>query len=180
MKTLTIQNFVRPIIHLGYQDHIFVKYGHNGEIPMFDASKLIDDYIKREKIKRITDDYVPVTFYRAVDDTLIEPVNSMYNKGYLYFDLFQSLINSTGHPDRLNRFGLLDSIYSDENYSEELISNLGAMILSLFADTNGVFPIRVDSKDRSIKGNVATFILKAAAKAEKAVEFILQKGGQNA
>lgn len=91
--------------------------------------------------------------------------------------LFHEMIHSTGHPSRLARFSVGDRP-SEASYSkEELVAEIGAAMLMAAAglsDDIAQSASYVDSWLKVLKGDVF-MVVSAAAKAQKAVDFILGK-----
>jgi antirestriction protein ArdC len=95
-----------------------------------------------------------------------------------YVTLYHELIHSTGHSKRLNRFAdNVDSgIFGSESYSkEELIAELGAAFLCARTkiDNRQVKQSAgyIQSWLKALK-NDSRFVIHAASKAQKAVDFV--------
>lgn len=124
-------------------------------------------------------------FYDSEIDTAVCPTREQYEKrGDYYHTIFHELTHSTGHPDRLNRKTLQGQAASGkEDYSaEELCAEIGAAYLCGIAG--------IDSRDQTeqsaayLKGWIKflsddkkAFVI-AAARAEKAVNYILSKSSE--
>jgi antirestriction protein ArdC len=144
--------------------------------------EVVSDYLKRENIalQRIVRHSVP--FYSPKKDLISITDHALYenNEEYL-MTLFHELIRSTGHPKRLKRCEVGSSIFGSQEYSlEELVAEIGANFLSAETDVKPDFLNSVGY----IKGWIPKlkehprWIVSAAAKAEKATEFILGGGAE--
>ncbi len=144
--------------------------------------ELTDDYLRRESIELDTDHFNPVAMYSPGKDSITMPDRSIYTCNDEFFmTLFHEMAHSTGHPKRLNRFEVSSSKYDFDGYClEELVAEIAANFLS--AET-GINPDFFNSL-AYIKGWIPSlkehprWIVSAAAKAERAVEYIL-KGGMS-
>ena len=143
-------------------------------------NEVVSEYLKRENItlQRISQHSVP--YYSPNKDFISITDHILYKSNDEYFmSLFHELTHSTGHPKRLNRFEVGNTVFGSQDYSlEELVAEIGANFLS--AET-AIKPDFLNSVGY-IKGWIPQliehprWIVSAAAKAEQAVEYIL-KGG---
>lgn len=118
-------------------------------------------------------------FYTPHDDIISLPVEKDFESSTAYYaTLFHELIHSTGHPSRLNRSSLTEKegYGSDPYCKEELIAEIGAAFLCGHV---GILDRTIDNTAAYIQGWLKklqadnTLVVKAAAQAEKAVNFIL-------
>ncbi|MCX6272219.1 MAG: zincin-like metallopeptidase domain-containing protein [Bacteroidetes bacterium] len=122
--------------------------------------------------------------YNITLDTVNMPKQDWYSSlDQYYTTLFHELVHSTGHPSRLNRFSTgAHSSFGKEEYSkEELVAELGASFLAEVAGLklnveNAAAYIR--SWSEKLRDNTS-WIVWAAARAEKAANFILGKPQHN-
>ena len=118
--------------------------------------------------------YIP-----TLDQIRIPGVGDFHSASVYYATLFHELVHSTGHTSRLNREGIFEAKRSDKiRYSkEELIAEMGASFLCAFSGienldlTNNSVAylqswLQVFKQDK-------TMVVKAASRAQKAVDFIL-------
>lgn len=121
--------------------------------------------------------------YVITSDTVAIPAPTLYENIEAYYSaLFHELVHSTGHPRRLMRFGSEDGPLGDnESYSlEELVAEIGASFLC--AET-GILPMTIANNSAYIANwlkvleDNRSFIFRAAAAAQKAVDYI--HGGGN-
>lgn len=97
-----------------------------------------------------------------------------------YSTLFHELVHSTGHEQRLNRASLAESngFGSDPYCREELIAEMGAAFLCGQAE---IVERTIDRSAAYIKGWLervrqdSSLIVQAAAQAQKAADFILNR-----
>ena len=119
-------------------------------------------------------------FYNPRNDLVNVPKLSQYKKSEQYYcTLFHELVHSTGHESRLKREEITKNIirFGDLDYSkEELVAEIGAAFLCGHGHIE--LPI-IDNSAAYISGwlrklkNDKKFIFDAAAKAQKAVNYIL-------
>lgn len=101
-----------------------------------------------------------------------------------YSTLFHEITHATGHQSRLGRKSILEPSYfgSHEYSKEELVAEMGAAFLCGFS---GIENITIENSAAYIAGwlkalkNDKTLLVHAAAQAQKAADFILnRKGGE--
>jgi antirestriction protein ArdC len=121
----------------------------------------------------------PDAFYLPKEDTINMPKMKTFksSEGY-YGTLFHELIHSTGHQNRLGRKELYENPkYGTEMYSlEELVAEIGACYLNSYCglpitdmSNNAAY---IDSWLSVFKGDTK-ILIRAASKAQQAVEYIL-------
>ncbi len=101
------------------------------------------------------------------------------DKAY-YGTLFHELTHSTGHPSRLNRKGVTETVeFGSRTYSqEELVAEMGAAFL---CGETGILDIQIDQTAAYIDGwlrslrNDRKLVVTAAAQAQKAADYILDR-----
>jgi len=113
----------------------------------------------------------------ALDTVVVPKLEAFQNNESYYSVLFHELAHSTGHKSRLNRKEFSENKFGDEDYSkEELTAELTAAFLSA---TTGIEQKTLPNSAAYIKGwlkalkNDKTLLLKAAAQAQKAADYIL-------
>ena len=122
-------------------------------------------------------------YYHPVYDFINMPPIELFKTSELYHSiLHHELIHSVGHPKRLNRFEHNEiSAFNSINYSkEELIAEIGAAFLNghtgiLNEDTLNDSAAYIQGWLNKLR-NDKKFIVEASAKAQKAVDYILNKG----
>lgn len=144
------------------------------------ADKVVANYIKREGIVLHNDKPSNRAFYRPSDDMIVTPMISQFEETAEYYStLFHEITHSTGHESRLKRLTKM-AAFGSENYSkEELVAEMGAAYLctTLGIDTDKAFKnsaAYIQGWLRALK-NDSKMIVRAAAKAEQAVNYILNK-----
>ncbi len=119
-------------------------------------------------------------FYRPQEDLInVPPIEQFETAENYYATLFHEAIHSTGHPNRLNREGVAQfDRFGSERYSlEELVAELGASFLCGLTGIDRE-PI-IENTAAYIQGwlkklkDDKQFIFKAAAEAQKAVDYIV-------
>lgn len=118
-------------------------------------------------------------YYQPRNDTINLPKMESFNSSNEYYSTyFHELVHSTGHPKRLNREGITESInFGSHCYSkEELIAELGASFLNGQAGIlNHVVKNSANylqSWLNKLRGD-KKLIVTAAGKAQKAANYIL-------
>ena len=118
-------------------------------------------------------------YYHPFYDYINMPKIEKFDSSESYYDvLFHELVHSTGHQSRLNRkeVVMLKSNGADEYSFEELVAEIGSSFLNSIA---GIDQSQFDNNVAYIKGwlaklrNNKRFVIDAAVKAQKAVDFIL-------
>ncbi len=120
-------------------------------------------------------------YYQPFHDFINMPKMSAFIDSESYYDtLFHELIHSTGHKSRLDRKELpfMKSLGADAYSLEELIAEIGACFLAPIA---GIVDLHFDNNVAYINhwlGKLkddSKFIIYASAKAQKAVDYILNE-----
>ena len=120
-------------------------------------------------------------YYNPTQDVVMMPQMKQFkNSAQYYGTLFHELVHSTGHPSRLNR--LKKTKFGEKDYAfEELVAELGAVYLSglagfLYDNIKNSAAYLKSWKSRLIKNmqDDDRFIVMAASKAQKAVDFITE------
>lgn len=113
----------------------------------------------------------------ALDEVVVPELCQFRNKAEYYSALFHELTHSTGASSRLDRFKGASKFGSGVYSKEELIAEIGASLLCAHcgidnseAADNSVAYLR--SWLKALRDDV-TLIVSAAAKAQKAADFIL-------
>ena len=141
------------------------------------AEAIITEYVKREgvKLNHIEGDRA---FYQPSTDSITLPLMAQFTETAEYYGTaFHEMVHSTGHTKRLNR---LDdtAFFGSESYSkEELVAEIGAAALVNHAGLETAKSFHnsaayVQNWLQALK-NDKRFIVSAAGKADKAVEYIL-------
>lgn len=146
------------------------------------AERVVAEYVQREELKLFVEQS-DRAYYRPSTDEVHVPLMKQYDVVEEYYStLFHELTHSTGHAKRLNRKGIAGvAHFGDENYSkEELVAEIGAAFLckAVGIDSDKAFNnsvaylqgwLNVLRKDKKL-------IVTAAARAEAAAKYILNKG----
>ncbi len=147
--------------------------------PIEAADKVIIDYITKEHItfEEIASNKA---FYSPSSDRVVVPLKEQYqNANGYYSTTFHELTHSTGHKTRLDRLKTgMDAAFGSETYSkEELIAEIGsASILNILGiETPQTFKNSAAYIQNwlQVLKNDNKFIVSAAGKAEKAVNYIM-------
>lgn len=122
-------------------------------------------------------------FYSPVMDYINMPAIKFFENPETYHAiLFHELIHSTGHATRLSRIEIIENQpFGSDSYSkEELTAEMGACFLTNLAGIQS--DELIDDSAAYIKNwltvlkNDKKFVIEAAGKAQKAVNYILKKG----
>jgi antirestriction protein ArdC len=141
------------------------------------AESIIADYAKREglTIEHVEGDSA---YYQPASDKVVLPLLKQFTETAEYYGTaFHELVHSTGHMNRLAR---LDSMafFGSEAYSkEELVAEIGsaALVHHVGLETSHSFRNSAAYLQNwlTVLKNDKRFIVSAAGKADKAVDFIL-------
>ncbi len=143
------------------------------------AARIMKEYQDKNNLKVLH--HEQRAFYSPALDIINMPDPLSFDNAVNYCTtLLHEATHSTGHSKRLNRPGIQHVNFGSETYSfEELVAEMGASFLSGHA---GIF--QEDVKDQAasyIKGwlralnDDKTMVIKAAAQAQKASDYILNK-----
>ncbi len=142
------------------------------------CEKVINDYIAREGITVERDAFSNRAYYSPSTDTIRMPTLSQFEDSKKFYGTFyHELVHTTLAKSRLNR-DISTSFFGSESYSrEECIAEIGSCLL---CNHTGINTAEIfDNSVAYIQGwlkalkDDKNMILYAAAKADKAVEFIL-------
>jgi len=145
--------------------------------PISQCEKIVSNMPKRPVIKHNE----PRAYYSPMSDFVNMPKQTLFesNKEY-YSTLFHELTHSTGHSSRLDRKGVTNLCrFGSTNYSkEELVAEMGACFL---CGHTGIENKTINNSASYIKSwlshlrNDNKLVIHAAAAAQKAADFILNK-----
>ena len=119
--------------------------------------------------------------YYKETDTIGMPLLNLFDGSEEYYStLFHEVTHSTGHPKRLDREGIRDMVsFGSTNYSkEELVAEMGAAFL---CGLTGIENKTIDNSAAYVKSwlkklhDDKKFVIIAAAQAQKAVDYILNR-----
>jgi antirestriction protein ArdC len=123
-------------------------------------------------------------YYTPLSDTVVVPsLNSSTSSEGYYSTLFHELAHSTGHENRLNRKELVNSDgFGNTNYAkEELTAEMTAAFLCAIT---GIHQPTIANSAAYIQNwlkalrNDKTLIIKAAAQAQRAADYIMSVGNE--
>jgi antirestriction protein ArdC len=144
------------------------------------CERVIDNMPLRPKLNLNGDQ----AYYIPKMDVVVVPALKKFksNEGY-YSTLFHELAHSTGHETRLNRKELLEAskqgspTYAKEELTAELTAAFLCAITGIQQETIQNSAAYIESWLSALK-NDKTLVLKAAAQAQKAADFILNASNQ--
>lgn len=168
------------VFHIDQCENIKPKYTRElteSANPDATAESLINAYIAREGVT-LEHQEGNRAYYTPATDTVVLPLMKQFAESAEYYSTaWHELVHSTGHMSRLAR---IDSpaAFGSESYSkEELIAELGASALVHHCGLETPSSFRNNTAYiqnwLSVLKNDKRFIVTAAGKAEKAVNFIL-------
>lgn len=153
------------------------------EESLLEAENVIAGYIGREGIRLENTEESDNAFYSPATDRIVVPRKSQYKNIHEYYStLFHEMVHSTGHEKRLNRLETgKAAAFGGQSYSkEELVAEIGsaAILNTLNIEVPETFQNSVAYIQSWLKvlKNDCRFIVSAAGKAEKAVDYILVAG----
>lgn len=172
------------VLRYYYVYHISDVEGLESKLPKFEnnpieeAERIIDNFKEKPQIMYVEPGsayYVPL-----LDYINIPPIDRFKKVEEYYSTLFHELVHSTGHKKRLNRFAeekiQLASFGSADYSREELVAEMGAAML---CGSCGIENITIENSVAYIQSwlkvlkNDKTFVIRAAALAQKACDYIL-------
>lgn len=148
--------------------------------PIDQAKSIVNEYFSRNNSPKFTRK-VGIPCYIPSEDRVCMPkINDFINSEEYYSTFFHEMVHSTGHNDRLKREAVNKKIsFGNNDYSkEELVAEIGASMLSAEARIDTV---TIDNSASYIDNwlqqlrNDKTLIVKAAQKAQKATDYILNR-----
>lgn len=148
--------------------------------PIKKAENIMKGYTTHEKIK-ISRGRSDSAYYSPAHDKIVLPALKYFKNSEAFYDTaFHEMVHSTGHKTRLNRFAdEKTAAFGKEEYSkEELVAEIGSAALANYAgtateDTERNNTAYIQGWLKPLKNDVK-FIVNAAGKAEKAVDYILE------
>lgn len=143
-------------------------------------NEVITDFLQRENISLQVANRRIIPYYSPSKDLIKITDKSLYkNTDEYLMTLYHEMIHSTGHPKRLKRFDVGIIKFASQDYSlEELAAEIGANFMCAHT---GVSPNFLNSVSY-IKEWIPhlkehpRWIVSAAAKAQKAAEYIMRGG----
>lgn len=148
--------------------------------PIEKADKIIKDYVNREHID-FEECASDKAYYSPTRDCVVVPRKEQYKFINEYYSTtFHELVHSTGHKNRLDRLATgANAAFGSETYSkEELVAEIGsANIMNLLGiETTKTFrnTVAYIQSWLQVLKNDNRFIVSAASKAEKAVDYIIR------
>ncbi|NNV53879.1 ArdC family protein [Limnovirga soli] len=149
----------------------------NDNQPLLTCELIVENMPNCPRIEHNTQEayYVP-----SLDYINMPKITSFITSEAYYGTLFHELVHSTGHAERLNRKEVCENAdFGTEPYSlEELVAEMGACYLKSHA---GIINADLSNNAAYIKGWLDVFkgdkrfVIKAAGRAQRGVEYILQK-----
>ena len=141
------------------------------------AEAIITEYIQREGVTlehRAGDS----AFYQPATDRIVLPLLDQFAETAEYYGTaFHEMVHSTGHAKRLARLDTTANFGGEEYSKEELIAEIGSAALVHHAglETSASFRNSAAYVQNwlTVLKNDRRFIVSAAGKADKAVEYIL-------
>lgn len=145
--------------------------------PIEEAERIASNYKDAPPVKH---DDKGRAYYSPSDDYINLPDTTQFDSEAEYYStLFHEMVHSTGHDKRLSRFkGQKNAAFGSQDYSkEELVAEIGAAMLcgtcrieNRTIDNSAAY---IASWLKKLKDD-RTLIVSAAAKAQKAADYILQ------
>ena len=168
------------VFHIDQCEGITAKHTQMNQTPANPdqtAEAIITEYTKREGIA-LENREGDAAFYQPTTDRIVLPLLKQFKETAEYYSTaFHEMVHSTGHMKRLARLDTTAN-FGSENYSkEELVAEIGSAALVHHAglETSSSFhnsAAYVQNWLQALK-NDKRFIVSAAGKADKAVNYIL-------
>ena len=141
------------------------------------AEAIITEYVKREDVT-LEHCEGDAAFYQPAADRIVLPMMKQFTETAEYYGTaFHEMVHSTGHMKRLARLDTTANFGSEEYSKEELVAEIGSAALVNHAGLETSKSFRnsaayVQNWLQALK-NDKRFIVSAASKADKAVNYIL-------
>ena len=141
------------------------------------AEAIITEYVKREGVT-LEHREGDAAFYQPAADRIVLPMMKQFTETAEYYGTaFHEMVHSTGHMKRLARLDTTANFGGEEYSKEELVAEIGAAALVNHAGLETSKSFRnsaayVQNWLQVLK-NDKRFIVSAASKADKAVNYIL-------
>jgi len=171
------------VFHLSQCEGIKAKYAQElttSASPDESAESVIAEYVAREGVT-IESQEGNQAYYQPATDTVVLPLMKQFAESSEYYGTYlHELVHSTGHMKRLARIDCPANFGSESYSKEELVAELGSASLVHHCGLETKESFR--NSTAYIQGwlsalkNDKRFIVSAASKAEKAVNFILGEG----
>ncbi|MBO7272686.1 MAG: DUF1738 domain-containing protein [Bacteroidaceae bacterium] len=171
------------VFHIEQCEGIKPKFGNKAKTydhtPVEMAEQIVAEYVEREALRLEIKDTNRACYSPFFDKVEI-PMRKQFKEGAEYYStLFHELTHSTGHARRLNRPEIVNvNFFGSEDYSkEELVAEMGAAFLcqAVKIECEKAFKnsaAYIAGWLRALK-NDRKLVVMAAAKAEKAAEYIM-------
>ena len=141
------------------------------------AEAIITEYVKREGVT-LEHCEGDAAFYQPATDRIVLPMMKQFTETAEYYGTaFHEMVHSTGHMKRLARLDTTANFGGEEYSKEELVAEIGsaALVNQAGLETSKSFrnsAAYVQNWLQALK-NDKRFIVSAASKADKAVNYIL-------
>ena len=141
------------------------------------AETIITEYVKREGV-RLEHQEGDAAFYQPAADRIVLPMMKQFTETAEYYGtVFHEMVHSTGHMKRLARLDTTANFGGEEYSKEELVAEIGSAALVNHAGLETAKSFRnsaayVQNWLTVLKSD-KRFIVSAAGKADKAVNYIL-------
>ena len=168
------------VFHISQCENIRAKYSQgnpNPANPDQTAENIIADYVRREGVT-LEHREGDAAFYQPATDKIVLPLLKQFKETAEYYSTaFHEMVHSTGHMKRLARLDTTANFGSEEYSKEELVAEIGsaALVHHTGLETSSSFhnsAAYVQNWLQVLKDD-KRFIVSAASKADKAVNFIL-------
>ena len=141
------------------------------------ADYIITEYVRREGVT-LEHEEGDRAFYQPATDRIVLPLLAQFKQTAEYYSTaFHEMVHSTGHMKRLARLDTTANFGSESYSKEELVAEIGSAALVHHAglETTGSFTNSAAYVQNwlTVLKNDKRFIVSAAGKADKAVDYIL-------
>lgn len=181
-KTVPILKYYRVynLEQIDLPANIMEKHVDSVSSSVFNSFEKAEEILSNfQEMPEIVNDSTETTYDPLYDKILLENLSNFKSKDHYYYSLFHQIVHSTGNTKRLDRFRPADfDLFGDTKYTkEELVAEMGSTYLCSYS---GIAPQSIDATAEYINGwlNVlkpddGRFIVFAASRAQKAVDYIL-------
>ena len=168
------------VFHIDQCEGITAKHtqiNQNPANPDETAEAIISEYVRREGVALVHQEG-DAAYYQPTSDRIVLPLMKQFSETAEYYSTaFHEMVHSTGHMKRLARLDATANFGGDAYSKEELVAEIGSAALVNHAglETKASFRNSTAYVQNwlEVLKNDKRFIVSAAGKAEKAVDFIL-------
>lgn len=167
------------VFHISQCEGIESRYGEETTQRVEQADDVIANYMKANPGLTVAETTEKPNYMPSTDTIHIPAITDYMNTNDYYAEMFHEMTHSTGHRDRLNRYGDTEkeAAFDDMTSKEELIAEIGSSVLltrcGIETDKTREESMAYIQKWLEAIKHDETLVMSAVGKAEKALNYIL-------